>query len=59
MSTARIFAVPAAVFWLVVLLAALDVTRGNPTAINAVIGAGIGALVFTGLAWDARRESRR
>jgi hypothetical protein len=58
-STARIFAVPAAVFWLVVLLAALDMAHGNPTAINAVIGAGLGALTFTALAWDARRENRR
>ncbi|MGW4703256.1 hypothetical protein [Streptomyces sp. NPDC004285] len=40
----------AAVLWLIVLVAALDMTLGNETAINGVVGAGIPALAFTVLA---------
>lgn len=59
MSVSRTFAIAAAACWAVVLLAAVDMARGNPTAINAVIGAGVGALMFPTLAWDARRAGRR
>lgn len=37
----------AAALWLIVLTAALDMTLGNETAINGVVGAGIPALAFT------------
>jgi hypothetical protein len=43
----------AILFWLLTGAAAWSMAAGNPTAINGVIGAAAGAVVFTGLAiWD-------
>lgn len=36
--------------WILTALAAVSMAMGNPTAINGVIGAGIIAVIFTGLA---------
>jgi hypothetical protein len=40
----------AALFWACTVLAAVLMALGDTTAINGVIGAGIGAIIFTGLA---------
>jgi hypothetical protein len=43
----------AAICWVLCGCSALAMAAGNPTAINGVIGAGAGAIIFTGLAiWD-------
>jgi hypothetical protein len=43
----------AAIAWLLCGLAVLSMLAGNPTAINGIVGAGLLALTFTGLAiWD-------
>ncbi|MFC8277200.1 hypothetical protein ACFUJR_32650 [Streptomyces sp. NPDC057271] len=47
---AAVDARPAAVLWLIVLVAAANTLHGNTTAINAVIGAGIPALGVTAVA---------
>ncbi len=44
----------AAGLWLIVLAAAVDSLLANETAINAVLGAGIPALVVTGIAASHR-----
>jgi hypothetical protein len=36
--------------WLLTGLAAVSMAAGNPTAINGVVGAGVLAVIFTGLA---------
>lgn len=45
----------AALFWAALALSLAEMYRGNPTAINGVIGAGAGALITTVLAFIARR----
>jgi hypothetical protein len=45
------------IFWLAFAFAIYSGMHGNDTAINGIIGAGIGALIFTGLAvseWRSR-----
>jgi hypothetical protein len=49
----------AALGWLVTAAATVAMIRGNPTAINGVIGAGFGSIVFTLGAWAMARQDRR
>lgn len=44
----------AALLWTLTLLAAIDMVRGNPTAINGVVGAGACAAITTVLCWYDR-----
>jgi hypothetical protein len=53
------FTAGAIVLWTVAALAAISMVRGNPTAINAVIGAGVGAMPWTAVAWVMARQDQR
>ncbi|WP_170208815.1 hypothetical protein [Micromonospora pisi] len=44
----------AAVFWAIFGLAVWSHHAGDPTVVNGIIGAGFGAILFTGLAWVDR-----
>lgn len=55
----RGFTVFAAILWAIVAIAAVAMARGNPTAINAVIGCSIPAACVTLAAWGFHRQDRR
>lgn len=56
---ARFFACFAASLWLVVAVASVSMALGNPTALNAVLGAGIPAVFVTVWAWAFHRQDQR
>ncbi|WP_060879937.1 hypothetical protein [Streptomyces scabiei] len=58
--TTKATALLATVLWFVVAAATTDLLlTGNPTAPNAILGAGIGALALTATAVALRRQDRR
>ena len=51
--------VVAGVFWILVVLAVVDMRAGNPTAINGVIGCAFGAVITTASALGLARLDRK
>lgn len=58
-SPARGAAIFAAVLWGIAGIAAVSMARGNPTAINAVIGCSIPGVFAAFAAWGLHRQDRR
>ncbi|AKZ60743.1 exported protein of unknown function (plasmid) [Streptomyces ambofaciens ATCC 23877] len=52
----KTFGTVGVIAWLITAVAAVDMALGNPSAINGVIGAGVGAAAFTWMAWTMHRE---
>lgn len=57
-STTRGTAAIAALCWLIVAAATIDMVLGNPTAINAVIGCSIPGAFLTYWTWSLYRQDR-
>lgn len=55
----KTFAAVAILGWLITAAAIVSMVLGNPTAINGVIGAGVGAATFTAAAVAMHRQDAR
>jgi hypothetical protein len=52
----KTFGAVATLGWIITIVAAIDMTLGNSSAINGVLGAGVGAATFTWFTWMMHRE---
>jgi len=55
----KTFAAVAVLGWIITAAAVVSMVLGNPTAINGVIGAGVGSAAFTAAAVVMHRQDAR